>query len=149
MNPEVWGPNLWNYMHSLALSYPDIPNENDKKYYGDFFNNLKYTLPCITCRSNYIKHIKELPVENSLNSRVELFCWTVNMHNKVNIILNKKTYSCSDAIKLYNDIYTTNEFKEQFATEEPKGMSKFLIIGFCILTILIISIIVILIYKKK
>ena len=57
MNPGIWGPHCWIFLHSITLSYPNYPTFQDKQKTKDFFNNLGDILPCMECRRNYKKNI--------------------------------------------------------------------------------------------
>jgi len=106
MNPKKWGPQFWFLMHSTSLDYPDKPTESDKKHYKKFYKSFKYVLPCTMCRSNYAKHLLELPLSNDvLSSRKNLFLWTVKMHNKVNKATNKKDIDPAYVLKKYSKKY--------------------------------------------
>ena len=37
MNPKIWGPGGWLFLHSITLNYPENPTENDKMYHKNFF----------------------------------------------------------------------------------------------------------------
>lgn len=85
MNPEKWGPHTWIIFHTIAYNYPEKnPGKNKRKHAKEFYENLKYSLPCKFCRQSYNKFIKELPVENFLDSREQLTTWAYLIHNKVN-----------------------------------------------------------------
>ena len=61
MNPEIWGPSAWMFLHSVSLAYPKNPDEEDRLNYGNFFNNLQPILPCQKCSNNYPKAQKMTP----------------------------------------------------------------------------------------
>lgn len=103
ISPKLWGPSGWKFIHYTALGYPDNPTEKDKENYKLFFNNLENTLPCLKCSINFGKNIKELPIDNSLNSRNDLFKWTVNIHNMVNNELGKNNLSYEEALNKYEN----------------------------------------------
>ena len=33
LDPKIWGPHYWFFLHTLALTYPETPNEVIKKKY--------------------------------------------------------------------------------------------------------------------
>jgi hypothetical protein len=96
-SPSIWGPQAWHFIHMVALSYPLEPNDEMKEKYFNFFKSLCYTLPCPTCSRHYEENFKSNPPR--LNSRKELFNWTVDLHNKVNKSNNKPELSYDDAFK--------------------------------------------------
>ena len=64
MDPTRWGPKLWFFMHTLSFNYPDNPTQNDKLNIKNFFENLKYLIPCETCRIHYGGHTTKMPIDN-------------------------------------------------------------------------------------
>ena len=38
MEPEIWGPNAWTFLHTITLNYPENPSEDDKQNHKDFFD---------------------------------------------------------------------------------------------------------------
>ena len=106
MNPEIWGPPAWMFLHSVSLAYPKNPTEEDRTNYGTFFNNLQPVLPCNKCSINYLKHIQEDPIENHLDNKESLVKWLINLHNIVNQLNNKNKLSYDDVIDKYKNIYS-------------------------------------------
>ena len=64
MDPEIWGPHAWQFLHSITLSYPDNPTLEDKNNHAQFFNSLKDILPCQKCQDHFTQNLQENPVEN-------------------------------------------------------------------------------------
>jgi hypothetical protein len=83
-SPDNWGKHFWYVIHLTALAYPDTPSINEVATYKSFYETYGKILPCKKCRANYKRHLEELPIENALSSRRELFNWTVQLHNIVN-----------------------------------------------------------------
>jgi len=106
MDPNIWGPHGWQFLHSITLAYPEIPSVEDKNNHAIFFNNLKNILPCKKCKDHFANNLLELPIENYLDSKETLFNWLVDIHNRVNITNNKRTYSYDEVETLYENQYT-------------------------------------------
>ena len=140
MNPEIWGPHAWFFLHTITLNYPNNPTrediENNKKfikYFGDI-------IPCDKCKKNFKIHLKELPLTDKvLKNKKSFINWMVEMHNKVNIINNKKKMSVSKFIKNYTQIYNSDNTN--------KGNSLFN--NFYIILLIFIIIVLYLVYKYK
>ena len=107
MEPKVWGPPAWRFLHLITYQYPENPSDKDKKNYYIFFNSLKDVLPCPNCREHYSNHFKKHPIQ--LESRKEFIEWLIDIHNEVNLMLGKKTYSYDEAYELYDDINSSND----------------------------------------
>ena len=98
VNVNKWRNQLWTCIHYIALNYPDNPSDEDKINYKNFFMSLKDILPCNICKEHYEDILLILPLTNdSLNNRTTLFKWTVDLHNKVNILNDKPFFSSEDA----------------------------------------------------
>lgn len=107
MEPKIWGPGAWTFLHSITFQYPEKPTDIDKQKYYTFFNSLKNVLPCPVCRDHYNKNFEILPIR--LESRVELIEWLIDLHNEVNSMNNKKIYSYDEVYMIYNDLYDNNK----------------------------------------
>jgi FAD-linked sulfhydryl oxidase len=84
-DPTYWGPPAWIFLHSITESYPRKPNLKKQRETKIFFKILGEMLPCYTCKINYRKHLKELPITDKVvSSRDDLANWLIGIHNKVN-----------------------------------------------------------------
>ena len=95
-SPKFWGRQAWHFIHMVALSYPDNPTADDKKNYLRFLKSLPHALPCPVCGEHFKENMEKHPPR--LNSRKDFFEWTVDMHNEVNKMQQKKVISYSEAI---------------------------------------------------
>ena len=88
----VWGPALWHYLHTISFNYPVNPTKKDKQCYKKLILNLKNTLPCKYCRTNFIKNLKMLPLRKcDLLNRDRFSRWVYKLHELINTMLNKKS----------------------------------------------------------
>ena len=123
MNPKIWGPHLWFILHIITFKYPKNPTSFDKEYHRDFFTNLKNVIPCDDCKKSYAKHIQEYPITPHLDSRESLINWLVQIHNLVNVSLNKKVISTKEMINIYSNINPISPFNE--SNKKIKNQTKF------------------------
>jgi len=105
MNQNIWGPPFWLSLHTISFNYPLKPTEQDKINYKNFYTSFQNVIPCSICKKNYIRHLKEHPIDNYLSSRRKLSEWVIDMHNMVNGETGKKILSYDVVIKKYEDIY--------------------------------------------
>jgi len=105
MEPEIWGPHAWQFLHSITLSYPDNPTLEDKNNHAQFFNSIQNILPCQSCRDHYTQNLQALPIEQHLDNKESLFRWSVDLHNRVNVMNNKREYSYDEVTELYEKMY--------------------------------------------
>jgi len=84
LNPEVWGPHYWFFLHTITLNYPHYPNDVTKKKYYDFVSNLPLFIPVESIASDFSKLLDEYPVSSYLDSRDSFVRWMHFVHNKIN-----------------------------------------------------------------
>ena len=87
MITTVWGPCLWEVLHTITFAYPTKPTKDDKRHYTTFFCSLKYVLPCIHCRESFGVFISTSPtklVPKVLENRDNLTHWLYLIHQRVN-----------------------------------------------------------------
>jgi hypothetical protein len=102
--PSTWGPFFWHTMHLVALGYPNTPTYAEKRAAKEFYESLIHLIPCPTCKIHYADHLKNMPITPSLDSRKDLFQWTIDIHNRVNKDLGKPLYTDADSIAFYNKL---------------------------------------------
>ena len=103
MDPIIWGPSAWTFLHSITFQYPDEPTDLDKRKYFTFFNSLKNVLPFPNCQEHYEKNFEKIEIR--LDNREGLIEWLIDIHNEVNRNSGKKVYSYDEVYQLYNDMY--------------------------------------------
>ena len=104
MRPSVWGPIFWHTMHIISLGYPEEPDEPTRQAASSFYQSLSALIPCPICRVHYANHLKANPVSPSLDTRKDLFTWTVKIHNLVNKDLGKPEYTEMESIAFYHSL---------------------------------------------
>lgn len=142
MDPRVWGPPAWTFLHSVTLAYPDNPTETDRTNYGTFFNNLQPVLPCLKCSNNYLKHIQEYPVENHLTDKESLVKWLIEMHNKVNRLYDKPDITYDEMLDNYKSLYNisnNNMFDKNITNYSKSNTNTILLFLFVVLVIVLIG----------
>lgn len=128
MNPKIWGPPTWFFLHSVTLGYPVKPTDIDKQNIKEFFESVGKILPCGKCKDNYKKHLSKLPLnETVLSSRDNLVKWLIDVHNEVNIATNKSILNYDQAI-------------ENFIASQNKNDNTMVMIS--IITIIVIILII-------
>jgi hypothetical protein len=116
LDPTVWGPHYWFFIHTIALSYPLRPNAVTKKKYYDFIQNLPLFLPNEQMATHFEKLLDLYPVTPYLDTRESFIRWTHHIHNKINELLEKKKISLAEFYEQYYDNYKPKEvkFKEYY-----------------------------------
>ena len=104
MNPKLWGPGMWFFLHTVSFNYPEQPTYQQKRHYYDFFQNLYYILPCDECRQHYFTFLNQNPVTPFLDSKTSLVKWVIKLHNNVNKLTNKPSQDYDEVVKRYQKI---------------------------------------------
>jgi len=102
INPIIFGPYIWASIHLICLGAPKTLTSEQKQQYKSFFNLLANVLPCSSCGKHLAENLRQLPVDNSLNSSADLFQWSVKLHNLVNSQLHKPQLNDMDALKFWS-----------------------------------------------
>ena len=84
MDTLFWGPDCWKLLHNITQNYPINPTNYNKQKYKIFFNSIHSIYLCIRCRISFKIFIKELPIDNCLDTKIPLCKWLYLIHNKVN-----------------------------------------------------------------
>jgi hypothetical protein len=144
MNQNIWGPHLWFSLHTISFNYPLNPTQEERNNFKNFFLNLQEVIPCSICKKNYIRHLKEHPIDNFLNNRKSLVYWVIDMHNMVNGEIGKKILSYDLVIKKYEEVYKKkielNNNDDNYKKNNNKVNYKKLIYGLFILLLLLLLI---------
>jgi hypothetical protein len=141
LDPNVWGPHFWFFLHTIALHYPKYPNAVSKKKYYDFLSNLPLFIPVDSISVHFSKLLDEYPITPYLDNRDSLIKWMHFIHNKINESLEKPKISLSD---FYINYY--NEYKPKIVSMKEIYRWKEKLI-YTIVIIFIVSLIMYLQYK--
>ena len=111
LDPTVWGPHYWFFLHTVALSYPHHPNAVTKKKYYEFIQNLPLFIPVETIGNNFEKLLDEYPVTAYLDSRDSFVKWMHFIHNKINEKLEKPKITLNEFYFRYYEEYKPKDIK--------------------------------------
>jgi hypothetical protein len=93
----------WKIIHNFSINLPielEKCNKDELKKIYDFFNKDVSNIPCIECRKHYSIYIKQHFIEEC-KTKMELFDWTMVLHNDINNRNNKKNFSKDEIYKLF------------------------------------------------
>jgi hypothetical protein len=111
LDSKVWGPHMWFFLHTSAMTYPLHPNAVTKKKYYDFFQNLPLFIPIEPMASHFSKLLDEYPVTPYLDTRDSFIRWMHFIHNKINQRLEKPQISLNQFYVNYYEAYKPNDLK--------------------------------------
>jgi hypothetical protein len=102
MDPVVWGPHYWFFLHTMASNYPKNPTSVQKKIHYRLVHNMHEFIPHRESANLFSSLLAEFPVAPYLDTREDLVRWVHMIHNKVNAVLEKPAVSLhrhKDAMK--------------------------------------------------
>lgn len=102
--PNIWGPPTWAFLHLTVLAEKEPLDPQRLTYYKQLFELLTHLLPCTKCRNHLLENISKLPPVTALKSKRELFDWTTQLHNQVNLINNKPTWDLNTAFQHWKEV---------------------------------------------
>jgi hypothetical protein len=111
LEPSVWGPHFWFFLHTLAISYPHHPNAVTKKKYYELIQNLPVFIPVESNAKDFENLLNEYPIEAYLDSRDSFVKWMHFIHNKINEKLEKPKITLNDFYSRYYEEYKPKDVK--------------------------------------
>lgn len=132
LNPEVWGPHYWFFIHTIAMNYPHHPNDVTKKKYYEFIQNLPLFIPVSAIGNEFSKLLDAYPIAPYLDSREAFIRWAHFIHNKINEKLEKPKLSLHDFYAQYYEAYKPKDVRsiEYYKIKEKVIYFTFLV-GTC------------------
>ena len=113
LDPKVWGPHYWFFLHTISMSYPLRPNSVTKKKYYEFIQNLPLFIPVESISSDFSKLLDQYPITPYLDSRDAFIRWVWFIHNKINEKLEKNKISLNKFYELYYEEYKPKDIKNR------------------------------------
>ena len=111
LDPKIWGPHYWFFIHTVAMTYPIRPNAITKKKYYEFIQNLPLFIPVENMSGEFSKLLDKYPVTPYLDNRESLIRWTHFIHNKINQKLEKPQISLNEFYVKYYEEYKSQNVK--------------------------------------
>jgi hypothetical protein len=111
LDPKIWGPKYWFFLHTISLSYPNFPNTITKKRYYELIQNMPQFIPVEEIATNFSKLLNEFPVQPYLDNRESFIKWVWFIHNKINEKLEKPIITLNEFYVKYYDEYKPNNIK--------------------------------------
>lgn len=105
LDPSIWGPHYWFFLHTIAFTYPNHPNSTTKKIYYNFFRNFPLFIPVEEVSSNFSELLNKYPILPYLDNKKSLIKWVHFIHNKINRKLEKPLVTIEEFYKKYYEFY--------------------------------------------
>jgi len=134
LDPKIWGPKFWFFLHTISLYYPNYPNAITKKKYYEFIQNLPMFLPVEEISSKFSKLLDKYPIQPYLDNKESFIKWVWFIHNKINEQLEKPVISLNDFyIKYYENYKSKNTKLIEYYKIRQKLIYLSIIIFICFL----------------
>jgi hypothetical protein len=115
LDPKIWGPHYWFFLHTIAMSYPVHPNAVTKKKYYDFVQNIPLFIPVESMSGEFSKLLDQYPVQPYLDNKESFIRWMWFIHNKINKKLEKPQISLNDFyVNYYEEYKPINEKMSEY-----------------------------------
>lgn len=120
LDPKIWGPHYWFFLHTVAMTYPQHPNAVTKKKYYEFVQNIPLFIPVEQMAKDFENLIDKYPIMSYLDNRDSLVLWMHFIHNKINEKLEKPKITLNNFfVEYYKQYKSHNEkFAENYKLRE-------------------------------
>jgi hypothetical protein len=105
LDPAVWGPHYWFFLHTVAYTYPEHPTNVTKRKYYDLIQNMPLFLPDERMGDQLATFLDKYPVSPYLDTRESFMRWVHFIHNKFNDHLGQEPLSMYAALDAYYQQY--------------------------------------------
>jgi len=109
MDPSIWGPHYWFFLHTIAFHYPLHPTSIQKKMYHRLIHHFHEFIPNKSMASVYEKILLKHPVSPYLDSREDFIEWVHYLHNKINTRLDKPTITLQEHYDEFSKYFETKQ----------------------------------------
>lgn len=130
LDPKIWGPHYWFFLHTVAMTYPHHPNSVTKKKYYEFIQNLPLFIPVEQISKEFEQLVDKYPIAPYLDNRDSFVRWMHFIHNKINEKLEKPQMSLNDFFVEYYNAYKSQDEK---LAEYYKVREKFIYGGILVI----------------
>lgn len=136
LDPDIWLPNFWFFLRTMAHTYPDNPNVIIKRKYYDFIQNLPLFIPHNEWRKTFSHILDSFPVSPYLANRDSFFFWIHFVENRINRNMGKEERTLLEHMDMYYREYLP---KEVIISKKFGIQKKYIILGFIIFCLCFIA----------
>jgi hypothetical protein len=102
IDKKRWGNSIWFTIHWLCANVNDQMTHTQKINIKALLVCLRFLLPCGECRNHMSTYLATINIDRFLNTRYNLYLWSWEFHNSVNIRLNKPTVDFKSSYFYYS-----------------------------------------------
>ena len=132
-DPNVWGPQYWFVIHTIARTYPEHPTEAIKRKYYDFIQNLPIFIPDPKIGEKFEALLLSHPVSPYLDKRESFLRWVHYIHNKINLTLDKPSITFHESMGDYDREFLNKVCNKSNREETYRQFMYFFMIGIFLL----------------
>lgn len=132
LDPKIWIENYKFTIMTMAMYYPNKPDDITKKKYYDFIRNLPVFFPEKPMGADFIKILDKFPVTPYLDSRISFIKWVNFINNKLNKKMGIKECEMYESLEKYHSQYKSTNIIKQEQKELNIKYIKFSIIALLI-----------------
>jgi len=125
INYNVWLPKLKFTLQTIAITYPERPNEVSKRKYYDLIQNLPVFFPLEPIGKNFLDLLDKYPVTPYLSSRMSFMKWINFIFNKIHEQLEQPVVEFYDSLEKYYDEYKPKEIRNREIIKTRKRYIQF------------------------
>ena len=130
LDPKIWGPKYWFFLHTVAMTYPHRPNDVSKRKYYELVQNMPLFIPVESIGNEFSKMLELYPVTAYLDSKESFIRWMHFIHNKINEKLEKPKISIDDFYVNYYEEYKPKDIQiKEYHRWREKIIYIFVIFG--------------------
>ena len=107
MSNKVWGNITWKLFHSLSMQIDETEFSNVKNTLINIIINTCHNLPCPFCADHASNHVLKRAYINNIKTKAHFIEFLRQLHNIVNIKLQKRQLSMTEI----NDMYTNENLR--------------------------------------
>lgn len=114
-----WGPYFWGVLHIATYTAPSVLTDAHREGFRQLVSSYQSILPCPVCQQHFSEVLAKYPLDERMTSSTELFLWSVDVHNEVNLKLGKPAMSYAEAVAFWGPKckYLPTETKDRFPIE--------------------------------
>jgi FAD-linked sulfhydryl oxidase len=101
IEPDIWGPPFWFFLHTVAYKYPNTPNAIIKRKYYDLVVNFPLFIPDEKMGDLFATLLDKYPVSPYLDTKESFMRWVWFIHNKINAIIGKEEIGLYESFDAY------------------------------------------------
>lgn len=136
ISPEIWGPHAWAFIHLMILAEKEPLDKGRLPFYHNYFELLTQLLPCEKCRLHLRENLTKIKPLSEIQTKEDLFAWSVELHNLVNESHGKSRYSFPEMYTFWKDVSTGKKTLQNKVCQ--KNIYKWLSLILLIILVLLI-----------